>query len=174
MFNSPEHVPHHKLKSLLEVPREIIPKFPDSEILKLQVCGGCQTPTSCTFPQTFPRHFSKLPWCPKPLQALSIILLFIRTQGILSPKYEPPNSFLRFGIASSCSTQCLHVAAIALLASPLSYHSYQTLHRAKPTPCLVLPVAKQSRKKKKRGREKTKQKAPVLTLVEILKHRVQL
>lgn len=37
MFSSPEHVLYHKLKSLLEVPREAILNFPDSEILKPQV-----------------------------------------------------------------------------------------------------------------------------------------
>ena len=78
MFSSPEHVPYHKLKSLLEVPRETNLNFPDSETLKPQVWGGCQTPTSCTFPQTLPslvEHYPKLPLCPKPLSNTSTILL---------------------------------------------------------------------------------------------------
>lgn len=87
MFNSPECVPHQKPKSLLEVPREIILNFPDSETLKLQVYGGCQTPTSCTFPQTLPRpveHYSNLPLYAKPLQALALFFFL----------YEPGASFL--------------------------------------------------------------------------------
>ena len=75
MFSSPEHVPYHRLKSLLEVPREPILNFPDLEILKPQVCGGHQTSASCTFPQTLPslvEHYPKLPLCPKILQTLAL------------------------------------------------------------------------------------------------------
>lgn len=88
-FSSPERVPYHKLKSLLEVPRETILNFPDSEILRPQVWGCRQTPTSCTFPRTLPslvEHYPKLSLCPKPPQALALFSLSTqpRTSSLLS------------------------------------------------------------------------------------------
>lgn len=122
MFSSPDCVPYHKQKSLLEVSRETILKFPDSEILKTQVWGGHQTPTSCAFPQTLPslvEHYTKLPLCPKPLQTLALFSL---------STWPRASSFLSMILQTSFCGLELHQAL------PLSASMLLPLH------CLPLPL----------------------------------